>query len=81
MPRVDGFEAAPLLLARRPGAEDHPVQRPGSTTTCAARAAAAGIRAVVSKDDFDELPRRVLRGRGPGGLSARSAAIAPRGGR
>jgi CheY-like chemotaxis protein len=60
MPRVDGFEAAPLLLARRPGLPillcsalvDDEVRR---------RAAAAGIRDVLSKDQFDEIPGVVLR--------------------
>ena len=55
MPRIDGFEAAPLLLARRPGLPivlcsgwvDDDVRR---------RAAAVGIRTVLSKDQFDELP-------------------------
>jgi two-component system, chemotaxis family, protein-glutamate methylesterase/glutaminase len=60
MPRVDGFEAAPLLLARRPslalvlctGLVNEDVR---------ARAAAAGFAAVVSKDEFDDLPATVLR--------------------
>jgi DNA-binding NarL/FixJ family response regulator len=59
MPRVDGFEAAPLLLARRPelklilctGLVDDDVRR---------RAAAVGFATVVSKDEFDELPKAVL---------------------
>jgi DNA-binding NarL/FixJ family response regulator len=59
MPRIDGFEAAPLLLARRPGLPivlcsawvDADVRR---------RAAEAGIRAVLSKDQFDEIPAVVL---------------------
>jgi CheY-like chemotaxis protein len=59
MPRIDGFEAAPMLLARRPGLPillcsawvDDDVRR---------RAAAAGIRAVLSKDQFDEIPGVVL---------------------
>jgi DNA-binding NarL/FixJ family response regulator len=60
MPRVDGFEAAPILLARRPtlalilctGWVDDDVRR---------RAAAAGFAAVVSKDEFEDLPATVLR--------------------
>jgi DNA-binding NarL/FixJ family response regulator len=60
MPRIDGFEAAPLLHARRPelalvlcsGWVDDDVRR---------RAAEAGFAAVVSKDDFDALPETVLR--------------------
>jgi len=59
MPRVDGFEAAPMLLARRPGLPiilcsawvDDDVRR---------RAAAAGISAVISKDRFEALPGLVL---------------------
>src|SRR5215210_9174980 len=63
MPRVDGFEAAPLLLARRPGLPivlcsawiDEEVRR---------RAAAAGIGDVLSKDRFDEIPAAVARAAG-----------------
>jgi DNA-binding NarL/FixJ family response regulator len=63
MPRVDGFEAAPLLLARRPGLAlvlctgwvDDDVRR---------RAAAAGFATVVSKDEFDTLPGVVARAAG-----------------
>src|SRR5919106_6421169 len=52
MPRIDGFEAAPMLHARRPGLSivlcsgyvDDDVRR---------RAAEAGIGAVLSKDQFD----------------------------
>jgi len=59
MPRIDGFEAAPLLLARRPELPivlcsawvDDEVRR---------RAAEAGIQRVLSKDQFDELPAVVL---------------------
>jgi DNA-binding NarL/FixJ family response regulator len=59
MPRVDGFEAAPLLLARRPGVAlvlctglvDDDVRR---------RAADAGIATVVSKDEFDHLPAAIV---------------------
>jgi DNA-binding NarL/FixJ family response regulator len=59
MPRIDGFEAAPMLLERRPELPivlcsawvDDDVRR---------RAAAAGIRAVLSKDQFDEIPGVVL---------------------
>jgi DNA-binding NarL/FixJ family response regulator len=60
MPRVDGFEAAPLLLARRPdlalvlctGWVDDDVRR---------RAQQAGFAAVVHKDAFDDLPDTILR--------------------
>jgi CheY-like chemotaxis protein len=59
MPGVDGFEAAPMILARRPG------QR---ILLCSAivddeirsRAAEAGIAACLSKDRFDELPGAAL---------------------
>jgi CheY-like chemotaxis protein len=59
MPRIDGFEAAPMLLARRPGLPillcsawvDDDVRR---------RAREAGISAVLSKDQFDEIPAVVL---------------------
>ena len=60
MPRVDGFAAAPLLHARRPGLAlvlctgwvDEDVRR---------RAAEAGFAEVVSKDRFDDLPATVER--------------------
>ncbi len=63
MPRVDGFEAAPMLLAARPGLPivlcsawvDDDVRR---------RAAAVGIGEVLSKDEFDEIPAAVLRAAG-----------------
>jgi CheY-like chemotaxis protein len=59
MPRIDGFQAAPMLLARRPGLPivlcsawvDDDVRR---------RAEDAGIRAVLSKDRFEEIPGVVL---------------------
>jgi CheY-like chemotaxis protein len=59
MPRVDGFEAAERLLERRPDLpivlcsafDDDEVRR---------RAAAAGIRVVLSKDEFDEIPRTLV---------------------
>ena len=65
MPRIDGYEAAPLLLARRPGLPivlcsawvDDEVRR---------RAAEVGIRAVVSKDRFEEIPAVVLEVAGRG---------------
>jgi DNA-binding NarL/FixJ family response regulator len=60
MPRVDGFEVAPLLLERRPGL---PI------VLCSAwvdddvreRVAAAGIREMLSKDRFDEIPAAIVR--------------------
>ena len=74
MPGMDGFEAAPLLLARRPGLGivlcsawvDEEIRR---------RAAAAGIGDVLSKDRFDEIPAAVARaarrsGARPGGQTA-----------
>jgi DNA-binding NarL/FixJ family response regulator len=59
MPRIDGFEAAPLLLEKRPDLEivlcsawvDDEVRR---------RAAAAGINTVLSKDQFEEIPGVLL---------------------
>ena len=59
MPRIDGFEAAPMLLARRPEVRivlcsawvDDEVRR---------RAAEAGIGTVLSKDQFEEIPAVVL---------------------
>ncbi|MGI8780895.1 MAG: response regulator [Solirubrobacteraceae bacterium] len=59
MPRLDGFEAAPMLLARRP---DLPI------VLCSAwvddevhrRAAEAGIHTVLSKDRFEEIPAVIL---------------------
>ncbi len=58
MPRVDGFEAAGMLLARRPGL---PI------LLCSAivddeirtRAQAAGIAACLSKDHFEAIPKVV----------------------
>jgi DNA-binding NarL/FixJ family response regulator len=59
MPRVDGFEIAPLLLARRPGL---PIVLCSAWVDDAvrARAAAAGIGTVISKDQFEEIPALVL---------------------
>ena len=59
MPRVDGLTAASLLLARRP---DLPIVLCSAWVDdeLRARAAAAGIRAIVSKDRFDEIPALVL---------------------
>ena len=59
MPAVDGFEAAAMLLERRPGL---PI------LLCSAivdeeirdRAAAAGIAACLSKDHFEAIPRVAL---------------------
>jgi CheY-like chemotaxis protein len=59
MPVVDGFEAAAMLLERRPGL---------AILLCSAivdaevreRAAAAGIAACLSKDHFDAIPRVAL---------------------
>ncbi|MGH2946379.1 MAG: response regulator [Solirubrobacteraceae bacterium] len=56
MPVVDGFEAAPMILARRPDqrillcsalVDDHVLER----------ASRAGIAACLSKDDFSAIPR------------------------
>jgi CheY-like chemotaxis protein len=59
MPAVDGFEAAALLLERRPGLHillcsaivDDEIR---------ARAEAAGISACLSKDHFEEIPALAL---------------------
>src|SRR4051812_46639682 len=59
MPGVDGFEAAGMLLERRPGL---PI------LLCSAivddevrtRAEAAGIAACLSKDHFEAIPRKAL---------------------
>lgn len=59
MPAVDGYEAAAMLLERRPGL---PI------LLCSAivddevreRAAAAGIAACLSKDHFEAIPRVVV---------------------
>ena len=59
MPGIDGFEAAEMLLERRPGV---PI------LLCSAivddeirtRAREAGIAACLSKDDFEGIPRAVL---------------------
>jgi DNA-binding NarL/FixJ family response regulator len=58
MPRVDGLTAASLLLAQRP---DLPILLCSAWVDdeLRARAAAAGIRAIVSKDRFDEIPALV----------------------
>ena len=59
MPSVDGLTAAALLLAQRPGL---PILLCSAWVDdeLRARAAAAGIRAIVSKDRFDEIPALVL---------------------
>jgi CheY-like chemotaxis protein len=59
MPGVGGIEAAPMILARRPG------QRLLLCTAYVddevrARAEAAGIAACVSKDDMEAIPRIAL---------------------
>jgi DNA-binding NarL/FixJ family response regulator len=60
MPVVGGLEAAPMILARRPGQK---------ILLCSAmvdddvreRAERAGIAACVSKDDMEEIPRIAAR--------------------
>jgi CheY-like chemotaxis protein len=56
MPRVDGFEAATMLLARRPGL---PILLCSAIVDdeIRARASAAGIAACLSKDHFESIPR------------------------
>jgi DNA-binding NarL/FixJ family response regulator len=59
MPLIDGFEAAPMILARRPGQ---------AILLCSAvvddaireRAEQAGIAGCISKDAFEDIPRAVL---------------------
>ena len=59
MPRVDGFEAAALLLERRPGL---PIVLCSAHVDDAVRrkSAEAGIRAVLSKDEFEAIPQTLL---------------------
>jgi len=59
MPLVDGYAAAPMLLARRP---DLPILLCSAWVDddVRARAAAAGISAVLSKDRFEEIPALLL---------------------
>jgi len=56
MPRVDGFEAAEMLLARRP---DLPILLCSAIVDddIRSRAEAAGIAACLSKDHFEAIPR------------------------
>ena len=58
MPRVDGFEAAAMLLERRPGL---PILLCSAIVDdeIRARAEAAGIAACLSKDHFEAIPRMV----------------------
>ena len=59
MPAVDGFEAAAMLLERRPGL---PILLCSAIVDeeIRARAAAAGIAACLSKDHFEAIPRVAL---------------------
>ena len=59
MPRVDGFEAAEMLLARRPGL---PILLCSAIVDdeIRSRAEAAGIAACLSKDHFEAIPQVVL---------------------
>jgi CheY-like chemotaxis protein len=59
MPRVDGFEAAEMLLARRPGL---PILLCSAIVDddIRSRAEAAGIAACLSKDHFEAIPRVVV---------------------
>jgi CheY-like chemotaxis protein len=56
MPAVDGFEAAAMLLERRPGL---PILLCSAIVDeeIRSRAAAAGITACLSKDHFEAIPR------------------------
>jgi CheY-like chemotaxis protein len=59
MPAVDGFEAAAMLLERRPGL---PILLCSAIVDdeIRSRAAAAGIAACLSKDHFEAIPRVVV---------------------
>ena len=59
MPLVDGFEAAGMLLARRPGL---PILLCSAIVDddIRSRAEAAGIAACLSKDHFEAIPRVAL---------------------
>jgi CheY-like chemotaxis protein len=59
MPAVDGFEAAEMLLERRP---DLPILLCSALVDddVRSRAAAAGIAACLSKDHFEAIPRVAL---------------------
>jgi CheY-like chemotaxis protein len=59
MPMIDGFEAAPMILERRPG---QPILLCSAIVddSVRERARQAGIAACLAKDAFDELPRVVL---------------------
>ena len=60
MPAIDGFEAAAMLLERRPGL---PILLCSAIVDdeIRSRAAAAGIAACLSKDHFEAIPRVVLK--------------------
>ena len=59
MPDMDGFEAAALILERRPG---QPILLCSAIVDdeIRARAEQAGIAACLSKDHFEAIPERVL---------------------
>ena len=59
MPGIDGFEAAAMLLERRPGL---PILLCSAIVDeeIRARARAAGIAACLSKDHFDAIPGKAL---------------------
>ena len=59
MPVVDGFEAASMILARRPG---QPIVLCSALLddSVRARAERVGIAACLSKDDFEAIPRVAL---------------------
>jgi CheY-like chemotaxis protein len=65
MPEVDGFEAAALLLERRPGL---PILLCSAIVDdeIRARAGEAGIAACLSKDHFEAIPRIVVELAGDG---------------
>jgi CheY-like chemotaxis protein len=59
MPGIDGFEAAGMLLERRPGL---PILLCSAIVDdeIRSRAGAAGIAACISKDHFDAIPEKAL---------------------
>ena len=56
MPEVGGIEAAPMILARRPG-QKMLLCSAYVDDTLRSRAAAAGIAACVCKDELEAIPR------------------------
>ena len=76
--RVDGFEAAAMLLARRPGL---PILLCSAIVDdeIRARAEAAGIAACLSKDHFEAIPRVALELQLGGPLTSQLRRVGRRG--